>query len=126
MVMWVDMLYTSMDALYWKANPNIVDMLPRNILMNIWTHNDPGQHWPDVEFFQDKGFQTIYSPFIDIKGVKSMIDVCREKKSYGILQTTWHKPQTARDSVVVSGAMQWNGEERDDIDTKGFMKRWYC
>jgi len=119
------MLYTSMDALYWKASPNLVDMLPRNILMNIWTHNDPGQHWTDVDFFQDKGFQTIYSPFIDLDGVRSMINVCKEKDSFGILQTTWHKPQTARNSVVYSGALQWQGKEMIDIDTEGFIKRWY-
>ena len=125
MVMWADMLYTSMDALYWKASPNLIDMLPRNILMNIWTHNDPGQHWWDVNFFQNKGFQTIYSPFIDRNGVRSMINVCKDKGSFGILQTTWHKPQTARDSVVFSGAFQWQGREMKDIDTKGFIKKWY-
>ena len=76
MVMWADMLYTSMDALYWKASPALVDMLPRNILMNLWTHNDPGVHWADVDFFESRGFQTIYSPFLERKGVASMTEVC--------------------------------------------------
>ena len=31
--------------------------------MNIWTHNDPGAYWNDVEFFENLGFQSVYSPF---------------------------------------------------------------
>ena len=125
MIMWADMLYTSMDALYWKANPNLVDMLPRNILMNIWTHNDPGQHWADVDFFQNKGFQTVYSPFLDRKSIRSMVKVCNEKGGYGILQTTWHKPQTAAPSVAYSGFMQWEGRTPDTGEYGEFLKKWY-
>lgn len=126
MVMWADMLYTSMDALYWKASPALVDMLPRNILMNLWTHNDPGVHWADVEFFESRGFQTIYSPFLERKGVASMTEVCLRRPSHGILQTTWHKPQTALGSVVYSGAYQWAGAEPRDLDAHAVIDRWYC
>ncbi len=125
MVMWADMLYTSMDALYWKASPALVDMLPRNILMNLWTHNDPGVHWADVEFFESRGFQTIYSPFLDRKGVASMTEVCLRRRSHGILQTTWHKPQTALASVVYSGAYQWAGAEPRQLDPQAVIDRWY-
>ena len=125
MVMWADMLYSSMDALYWKANPAIADMLPRNILMNLWTHNDPGVYWADVEFFQSRGFQTIYSPFLDRKSVANMTDVCLRHASHGILQTTWHRPQTARPSVVYSGAYQWEGAEPRELDAESIIARWY-
>lgn len=125
MVMWADMLYTSMDALYWKTNPALTDMLPRNILMNLWTHNDPGVHWADVEFFESRGFQTIYSPFLDPKGVASMNDVCLRRGSYGILQTTWHRPQTARAAVVASGVHQWEGIARNDLTPEPQIERWY-
>lgn len=124
MVMWADMLYTSTDALYWKASPALVDMLPKNILMNLWTHNDPGVHWPDVEFFERRGFQTIYSPFLERKGVASMTEVCLRRPSHGILQTTWHRPQTARSSVVYSGAYQWQGAEPVGLDTAAVIARW--
>ncbi len=125
MAMWADMLYTSMDALYWKASPGLVEMLPRNILMNLWTHNDPGVHWPDVEFFESRGFQTIYSPFLDRRGVASMADVCLRRGSHGILQTTWHRPQTARAAVVYSGACQWSGAAPPDLDLQSIIDRWY-
>jgi hypothetical protein len=124
MVMWADMLYSSMDALYWKASPTLVDMLPRNILMNLWTHNDPGVHWADVEFFERRGFQTIYSPFLDRRGVASMTDVCLRRGSHGILQTTWHRPQTARPSMVYSGAYQWEGSEPHGLDADAVIARW--
>lgn len=124
MVMWTDMLYSSMDALYWKASPALVDMLPKNILMNLWTHNDPGVHWPDVDFFEQRGFQTIYSPFLERRGVASMAAVCLRRPSYGILQTTWHRPQTARPSVVYSGAYQWSGVAPEQLDADAHIARW--
>ena len=125
MIMWADMLYTSMDALYWKTNPAITDMLPRNILMNIWTHNDPGQHWPDVDFFQSRGFQVIYSPFMDLQSVRSMTDVCMQHHSYGLLQTTWHKPRSSRTAAVYSGAIQWTGKKMNENKISPFIEQWY-
>ena len=124
MVMWADMLYSSMDALYWKCQPALTDMLPRNILMNLWTHNDPGAHWADVDFFESRGFQTIYSPFLERTGVASMTDVCLRRGSHGILQTTWHRPQTVRESVVFSGAYQWQGAAPQEFDAQAVIKRW--
>jgi len=124
MAMWADMLYTSMDALYWKASPAIADMLPRNILMNLWTHNDPGVHWADVDFFESRGFQTIYSPFLERAGIASMTEVCLRRASHGILQTTWHRPQTAQPSVVYSGAYQWQGVEPDEASVQAALARW--
>lgn len=109
MVMWSDMLYSSMDALYWKPAEGIADQLPKNILINVWTHNDVGDHWADIDYFQSRGFETVYSPFLDKKGIDSMIKLCVKKNSLGILQTTWHKPVTALEQVKYSGLVQWNG-----------------
>lgn len=125
MIMWADMLYSSMDALYWKCQPALTDMLARNIVMNLWTHNDPGQHWADVDFFEKKGFQTIYSPWIDTKGVRSMGQACIANNSFGILQTTWHKPQSAASSVAYSGFMQWEGRSPESDDCAAFVEQWY-
>jgi len=108
MVMWTDMIYSSLDTKYWKASPQIADRLPKDILMNVWTHNDIGKdRWQDVPFFQDKGFETIYSPFLNKEGANNMIELCLKEGSKGILQTTWHKPQTAMDTVIFSGAKMW-------------------
>ncbi len=124
MIMWADMLYSSMDALYWKASPDLVDKLPRDILMNIWTHNDPGACWRDPEFFENKGFQTVYSPWIDKNGIDNMIGVCRKRNSYGLVQTSWHMPQSAADSIAYSGASQWNGKIRQR-NVEQHLKRYY-
>ena len=112
MIMWADMLYSSMDALYWKASPDLADKLPRDILMNIWTHNDPGTCWRDPEFFESKGFQTLYSPWGDKNSINSMIGVCKKRNSYGLIQTSWHMPQSAAGSIAYSGAIQWNGKQQ--------------
>lgn len=124
MIMWADMLYTSMDALYWKNSPALVDMLPRNILMNIWTHNDPGTYWHDPEFFESRGFQTVYSPWLARNGIDSMAGVCKKRNSYGLIQTSWHKPQSAADSIVYSGGIQWNGRQFQ-TDVKQHLNQWY-
>lgn len=114
MVMWSDMLYSSMDALYWKPAEGIADTLPKNILINIWTHNDVGSHWADIDYFESRGFQTIYSPFLNKDGTNSMIKLCAKKDSLGILQTSWHRPQTALPTILYSGAAQWSGRSVSD------------
>lgn len=107
-VMWADMLYSSMDSLTFKAAPFVADVLPKNILMDVWTHNDPGEYWHDVDFFEEKGYQTVYSPFINYDSIKNMIKLCIKKKSKGIVQTTWHKPEFAKPYFTYSIAKQWN------------------
>lgn len=112
MAMWSDMLYSSMDVKYWKCDEKVADRLPKDILMNIWTHKDIGDgEWKDISFFESKGYETIYSPFLDKKGAKNMAEQCLKHGSAGILQTTWHKPETAMETVVYSGGYLWTGKE---------------
>lgn len=125
MVMWGDMLYSSMDALYWKCKEETTNYLPKNILINIWTHNNPGLNWKDAAFFEEKDLETLYSPFINEDSIESMVTVCRERKSRGMVQTTWHKPQTAVPYVVLSGALQWCGEKPSQNKIKDFSDKWY-
>jgi hypothetical protein len=125
MVMWGDMLYSSMDALYWKCNENTADLLPKNILINIWTHNNPGKNWQDAAFFEDKGFETVYCPFINEEGIESMVELCHNRGSHGIVQATWHKPQTAVPYVILTGALQWCGKRPEEDVRKNFADTWY-
>ena len=125
MVMWGDMLYSSMDALYWKCSETTVNYLPKNILINIWTHNNPGLNWQDAAFFENKDMETVYSPFINEASIESMVTVCRKRKSFGMVQTTWHKPQTAVPYVILSGALQWCGVKPSKTDIDKFADRWY-
>lgn len=112
MAMWADMLYSDLDVKYWKCAENTADRLPRDILMNIWTHNDIGNaDWKDISFFEDRGFETAYSPFLDKNGAKSMVEQCFKHKSLGIIQTTWHRPETALKTVVYTGGYMWNAQE---------------
>lgn len=125
MVMWGDMLYSSMDALYWKCSEKTADFLPKNILINIWTHNNPGKKWQDAAFFEDKGFETVYSPFINEESIESMVSLCTDRGSHGMVQTTWHKPQTAVPFVILTGALQWCGKRPDDKIRSNFAEKWY-
>ncbi len=112
MIMWSDMLYSSLDVKYWKCAQDAADRLPKDILMNIWTHNDIGESkWRDIDFFQDKGFETAYSPFLDRNGAKNMVRQCLASGSKGIIQTTWHMPETALETVIYTGGYTWTGEE---------------
>ncbi len=125
MVMWGDMLYSSMDALYWKCNEKTADLLPKNILINIWTHNNPGKKWQDASFFEDKGFETVYSPFINEESIESMVSLCAARGSHGMVQTTWHRPQTAVPYVVLTGALQWCGKRPEEDVKAKFAETWY-
>lgn len=113
MVMWSDMLYSSMDTMIWKCDPHTANYLPKDILMNIWTHNDPGNYWNDIDFFEDKGFQTIYSPFFNKAGAGSMVKLCKQHGSLGIMQTTWHKPETSLATIVYTGGIGWGDTSGD-------------
>lgn len=124
MMMWADMLYSSMDALYWKAGPSVVESLPRNILINVWTHNDVGEYWADIDFFEKRGFETVYSPFINAKGARSMVKLCKNKGSLGILQTTWHRPQSTLPTVLATGGMLWGESEPDLENAKAQLEIW--
>ena len=115
MAMWSDMLYSSLDVKYWKCDVSVASRLPRDILMNVWTHNDIGEcRWEDVPFFEDKGYETIYSPFLGKSGAKNMIEQCMKNGSLGVLQTTWHRPELALPTVVYSGAYMWSGKEPEE------------
>jgi len=121
-VMWADMIYTSMDSLTFKCAPFVADVLPKNILIDVWTHNDPGEYWYDVDFFEGKGYETVYSPFINYDSIKNMIKICISKKSKGIVQTTWHKPEFAKPYFTYSIAKQWNFDsEIDETIIENFL-----
>lgn len=112
-MMWSDMLYSSMDTMVWKCKPETANYLPKDILINVWTHNDPGDYWNDIDFFESKGFQTVYAPFFDKAGARSMVKLCRQHGSLGMLQTTWHLPETALPTIVYTGGVQWGAVSGD-------------
>ncbi|MDY4581567.1 MAG: hypothetical protein SPD81_01755 [Candidatus Faecousia sp.] len=116
MVMWTDMLYSSMDTMLWKCDPTAANYLPKDILMNIWTHNDPGDYWADIDFFESKGFQTIYAPFFNKAGAGSMVKLCKQHGSLGIMQTTWHRPELALPTIVYTGGIEWGPVCGDPAD----------
>lgn len=118
MVMWSDMLYSSMDVLNWKCAPETSELLPKNILINIWTHNDPGGYWHDIDFFESKGFQTVYAPFFNRAGARSMVGLCKRHGSLGIMQTTWHRPELALPTIIFSGGAQWGDSRAADCDER--------
>ncbi len=123
MAMWADMLYSSMDVKYWKCGENTADRLPKDILMNIWTHNDIGDgDWQDISYFENKGFETAYSPFLDKTGAKNMIKQCLKHGSLGIIQTTWHRPETALETVVYSGGYTWTASEPSNATVQEHLK----
>ena len=124
MAMWADMLYSSIDVKYWKCSEGTADRLPKDILMNIWTHNDIGNgEWKDITYFEDKGFETAYSPWINKDGAKNMVEQCLKHNSLGIIQTTWHKPETALPTVVYTGGYMWSAKEPSAETVKSHV-RW--
>lgn len=122
MVMWGDMLYSSMDSLTWHASPLLAEQLPKNILINVWTHNDIGNYWRDVDFFESLGYQTVYSPFINRKGIESMARLCHEKGSMGIVQTTWYCPETAMEYAEYSANFQWNRDQLSQAEREEYER----
>ena len=125
-VMWNDMIYSSTDSLFWKMDKKMADYLPNNILMNVWTHNDPGEYWPDAVFFEDRGFKTVYSPFMHEGSITHMVEIANKaENAEGILQTTWFCPIQALPYVTMSGGLQWSLVRPDDADIQKAVDSWY-
>ena len=80
------------------------------------THNDPGDYWADIDFFESKGFQTIYAPFFNKAGAGSMVKLCKQHGSLGIMQTTWHRPELALPTIVYTGGIEWGPVCGDPAD----------
>jgi len=124
-IMWNDMIYSCTDSLFWKMDPSMADQLPRNILMNVWTHNDPGEYWPDPLFFEEKGFRTVYSPFMHEGSIRNMIAISKRNKTFGLVQTTWHRPASALPYVLFSGALQWGDTEPEKPVIEEALAIWH-
>lgn len=78
MMMWEDLPYGALGSRFRKVSPTLTDLLPQDTLINVWTHNDPGQCWPDVAFFQGKGFETVHSSFIHEGSIHNMVSICQK------------------------------------------------
>ena len=78
-----------------------------------------------MDFFEGKGFKTVYSPFMTYMSIKNMIALCANKGSHGMVQTTWHRPQSACPYVILSGALQWSGKEPSQTLIDAHKKTWY-
>ena len=85
----------------------------------------PVKKWQDAAFFEEKGFETVYSPFINEESIESMVSLCADRGNHGMVQTTWHRPHTAVPYVILTGALQWCGKRPDENVREDFAKKWY-
>ena len=51
-----------------------------------------------------------------------MIELCKREKSFGMVQTSWHRPVTCKPIFSLSGALQWHGVDYTDEAVDAFVK----
>ncbi|MBP5621538.1 MAG: family 20 glycosylhydrolase, partial [Thermoguttaceae bacterium] len=120
-MMWHDMLIEPDEFKGYTAvgNPRtrgLIDKLPKDVLVCDWQYGAPKENesWPTTTYFMDKGFEVISCPWKDLNGIRSLGANVVEKKSFGILCTTWHVfyGDTMRNILVVGANWSWGTRYR--------------
>ena len=50
-----------------------------------------------------------------------MVEQCFKNNSLGVIQTTWHRPESALETVVYSGGCMWNAKEPEESVVKAHL-----
>ena len=51
-----------------------------------------------------------------------MVNICKQKESLGILQTTWHRPDASMNTVIYTAGLCWSGVAASDEEIENFIK----
>ena len=116
------------DILLKEPYKEIVKTVPRDIVIADW-HYDGAKTQPSVDFFQDLGFKVLGCTFYDLNNMSNFSEYAYEKKSLGMMQTTWagydqnssiiqREPQQVS-AYIISADYAWNPVNRN-INSLGY------
>ena len=110
MMMWGDILLK-------PGFRELVDELPKDILINDW-HYDPRETYPSVEFFKSRGFQAVGCTWYNPRNIFSFSTYAARQSALGMMQTTWTGFEPAEQvlrkypeqvyAYILSAAWAWN------------------
>ncbi len=97
-IMWHDQLIRRSDFAFYKdsamaANGDdtfrALERIDRRVIIADWQYHYTGAENPTARYFIEKGFDTIVSPWNDLKNVLSLSESARRLNAYGVMLTTW-------------------------------------
>ncbi len=125
MMMWGDRLLDGVKTGYgeWEASTNgtfpAVDLIPKDIIICDWHYEImPGNVYPSVPFFLEKGFRVLPASFENVRAAEALIDYSlkyRGERILGHLCTIWRGPEVGKTSQyppLLAAAAKLNATER--------------
>ena len=129
-IMWHDMLLTQEPGGPWSGyvangkridcHENLLDRLPSDMIIADWQYGypqnketDPEPDWPTQKFFHEKGFDTLFCPWNNIRGQRSQAKAAAARGLMGCIQTVWHHGYRYPDMMLFFGygaQASWNPE----------------
>lgn len=110
MMMWGDRLLDGVKTGYgeWEASTNhtspAVDMIPKDIIICDWHYEImPGNAYPSVPFFLERGFRVLPTSFKNVQAVEALIDYSlkyRNGRMLGHLCTIWRGPEAGKTNKI--------------------------
>lgn len=124
-IMWHDMLLERKDPrwigyyAHGRDDQKLGDLwkeLPKDIVIADWQYRgkahpeDPDPDWPTTKFFHKAKFDVLVCPWLNQVGLSGLGKLAKEKKLFGMLETTWHVWHDSRYQIVLGDAATtaWN------------------
>jgi hypothetical protein len=125
MMLWGDRLLDGVKTGYgeWEASTNgtfpAVDLIPKDIIICDWHYKImPGNAYPSVPFFLEKGFRVLPASFENVRAVEALIDYSLKywnDRMLGHLCTIWRGPEAGKTNKIpplLTAAAKLKGTEQ--------------
>lgn len=86
----------------------VLDELPKDIIIDAWNY-DETREWPVTQYFHERGFPVVVSPWKSRKNAISMLNVAKKLNAMGMLETTWDSLDVTLPTVGETGILAWAG-----------------
>jgi len=90
----------------------ILDRLDRSLIIDDWQYYITESKVPTSEYFMDKGFDVILSPWHDLKNIRALSNATQSINAFGFLATTWKTLNERIELIPIAGECAWEGDRK--------------
>lgn len=117
-IIWGDML---LDATVWDKDicasstsehrtHEAIDYIDKSIVIADWQYGVMESNAPTIQYFKEKGFDTLGSPWYDLKNIKALCETVKNIGAYGVFQTTWDNLNEKMEILLFCANESWSEE----------------
>ena len=121
-IIWGDAL---LDTTKWES-PNyatsrpdqktheILEKLDRSLIIDDWQYYIMEGKVPTSQYFMEKGFDVILSPWRDLKNISALSKCAQSINAFGFIATTWNTLNESIELIPIAGECSWVGDRKKD------------